>query len=68
MSTVLLSLLALTKELLNTKINYDVGFPPVLIAIGLLGILVIAAVIILIIVFAVKYLKRIRNKNNRPPQ
>jgi hypothetical protein len=67
MHSVLLSLLSLFKEPLNNQTNYDVS-PAPFIAIGIIAFLVIAAIIIVIIVFAVKFLKHIRNKNNRPPQ
>jgi hypothetical protein len=68
MSGILLSLLTLFKGSPGAGTSYDAASPLPYLAIGLVAILVIAAAIVVIIVFSVKRLKRIRNKNNNPPQ
>jgi hypothetical protein len=67
MNGILLTLLSLIKDSPGTGISYDVASPLPYLALGLVAILVIAAIIVVIIVFSVKYLKRIRNKNNHTP-
>jgi hypothetical protein len=68
MNTVLLSAVSLLTGVSGAGQDYDVAFPWPVIAIGLVGILVIAAIIVLIIVFSVKFLKRIRAKSSDTPK
>lgn len=67
MNTLLMSLMSLLK-VSGTNASYDAAPPIAIIGIGLLIIIGIAVVLILVIVFAVRYLKRIRNKSSNTPQ
>ena len=59
---ILISILSPLLKSLQARVPYDVGIPPVAVAIGIGVILIVGAGIVLLIVFAVKRLIRIRKK------
>jgi heme/copper-type cytochrome/quinol oxidase subunit 2 len=52
-------------ESLGTRIQYDVGIPPIYFAIGIVVILIVGVVIVVLIVAAVRFLRSLRNNKDK---